>query len=310
MGLPRLPLLEHRHLPADIRRQGPADGGFNEPSGAGGRIERHLRRRLRQPAHPEVHHPHRSVRAGDRPPRLARHRPAGHELAPRHHPEHHSNTIWVADTKNNRLTQFNPQGNPTGNKMGRLGSGTDQLHWPFAIDAAGADVIVADTFNNRVERWNSGTLTTSWTTAAGVVKGPKDLTVVGNTVYVADTLDNRVVELDATTGASIRRPSARFTTHRASQSMVLERLGVGHQPEQAGGVLAGRLRTPDIRIARLHAWPVQHADQARDQRHDAAMYATPSTTASRNTPSASHTRLPRGARPSRPTAGAAAVRRM
>jgi DNA-binding beta-propeller fold protein YncE len=115
-----------------------------------------------------------------------------------------SNSIWVADTKNNRLTEFNPQGNPTGKKAGKLGSGVDQLHWPFAIDSAGKDVVVADTFNNRVELWDTGTLTTTWTSAEGLLKGPKDLTVSGGTVYVADTNHNRVVELDVASGALIR----------------------------------------------------------------------------------------------------------
>ena len=94
----------------------------------------------------------------------------GLQLATRRHPEHRvSNTIWVADTKNNRLTAVQPAGQPHRQEGGHLGSGADQLHWPFAIASAGADLIVADTFNNRVERWDTSTLTTTWTSAAGAV---------------------------------------------------------------------------------------------------------------------------------------------
>ncbi len=184
--------------------KGPADGGFNEPSGAAvgsndtyvaDSVNQRIQKFTTSTGAFEQVIGHRGWLATDL---LGMNWPRDLTL------NGTSNTIWVADTKNNRLTQFNTQGNPTGNKMGKLGSGTDQLHWPFAIDSAGADVIVADTFNNRVERWNTSTLTTTWTSAAGVVKGPKDLTVVGSTVYVADTLDNRVVELDATTGALIK----------------------------------------------------------------------------------------------------------
>lgn len=184
--------------------QGPADGGFNEPSGAAvgsndtyvaDSVNQRIQKFTTSTGAFEQVIGHRGWLATDL---LGMNWPRDVTL------NSTSNTIWVADTKNNRLTQFNTQGNPTGNKMGKLGSGTDQLHWPFAIDSAGADVIVADTFNNRIERWNTSTLTTTWTSAAGIVKGPKDLTVVGNTVYVADTLDNRVVELDATTGALIK----------------------------------------------------------------------------------------------------------
>jgi DNA-binding beta-propeller fold protein YncE len=183
---------------------GPADGGFNEPSGeavgandtyVADSVNQRIQKFATSSGAFEQVIGHRGWLATDL---LGMNWPRDVTL------NGVSNTIWVADTKNNRLTEFNTQGNPTGKKAGKLGSGTDQLHWPFAIDSAGADVIVADTFNNRIERWDTGTLTTTWTSAAGVVKSPKDLTVVGNTVYVADTGDNRVVELDATTGALIK----------------------------------------------------------------------------------------------------------
>ena len=114
-----------------------------------------------------------------------------------------SNTLWTADTKNNRLTEQSTDGTPTGRKLGGLGTGANQLHWPFAIASAGADLIVSDTFNNRVVRWDTSTLASTWTSAAGLLKGPKDVAVSGNVVYVADTNQNRIVELNAATGAEI-----------------------------------------------------------------------------------------------------------
>jgi DNA-binding beta-propeller fold protein YncE len=42
---------------------------------------------------------------------------------------------------------------------------------------------------------------------------PKDITVVGNTVYVADTTNRRIVKLDATTGAPIGSPLGGAVLH-------------------------------------------------------------------------------------------------
>jgi tripartite motif-containing protein 71 len=113
-----------------------------------------------------------------------------------------SGTVWVADTKNNRVTQFTRSGTATGKVFGVLGSAVGQLHWPFAVASTGSDVVVADTWNNRIERWDTSRLMPTWT--QGGVSFPKDLAVQGTTVYVADTNDNRVVELNAGTGAVIK----------------------------------------------------------------------------------------------------------
>jgi tripartite motif-containing protein 71 len=110
-----------------------------------------------------------------------------------------SGTVWVADTKNNRVTQFTRNGTATGKVFGTLGSAVGQLHWPYAVASAGKDVIVADTWNSRIERWDTNSLTPVWSQTA--FSFPRDVTVLGSTVYVADTGDNRVVELNAATGA-------------------------------------------------------------------------------------------------------------
>jgi DNA-binding beta-propeller fold protein YncE len=113
--------------------------------------------------------------------------------------DHTTDTLWVADTKNSRLLQFTRNGFPTGRFLGAVGTGTEQMHWPFGIVATGGDVIVADTVNNRIQRWDLATGTTLWT-ATGFTS-PKDVAVAGDTVYVADTIANRVVKLNAATGA-------------------------------------------------------------------------------------------------------------
>ena len=63
-------------------------------------------------------------------------------------------------------------------------------------------MIVADTFNNRVSRWSPTLGTTTWLSTA--FSFPKDVAVANNVVYVADTGNNRVVELNALTGVPIR----------------------------------------------------------------------------------------------------------
>jgi tripartite motif-containing protein 71 len=110
-------------------------------------------------------------------------------------------TVWVADTKNNRITQFTRNGTATGRVFGHLGSDADSLHWPFGIASIGQDVVIADTFNNRVERLDASGLRVAWTTDG--LHAPRDVTVANGIVYVADTQGNRVVELDGATGEQV-----------------------------------------------------------------------------------------------------------
>ena len=109
-----------------------------------------------------------------------------------------TNSVWVADTKNNRLTQFTTIGKPTGKVFGHLGSDSDSLHWPFGIASIGKDVVVADTFNNRVERIDTDTLKVVW--SADSLHVPRDVTYANGVVYAADSNGNSIVELDATNG--------------------------------------------------------------------------------------------------------------
>ena len=109
-------------------------------------------------------------------------------------------TLWVADTKNNRLLEFKTDGTSTGNSITVGGA----LTWPYAVDASGGSLIVADTFANKVESRTGSTVNWSDTTANGIAfKAPYDVAVAGGIVYVADSANKRIVELNANTGAYI-----------------------------------------------------------------------------------------------------------
>lgn len=128
-------------------------------------------------------------------------------------------TLWVADTKNNRLQEFSREGAATGRTMGRFGttSGPGILWWPHAVQAYGTRVLVANTNLNRVELWDPASKSES-PTGAPIPGGqvwsstgspdvpflnPKDVTVVGDIVYVADSLNGRIVRLNALDGSFI-----------------------------------------------------------------------------------------------------------
>jgi tripartite motif-containing protein 71 len=117
-------------------------------------------------------------------------------------------SVWVADTKNNRFTEFWPNGTATGRSFGTVGSGVGQLNWPHAVDAVGTDLIVANTKNNRVERWNPAGPGVEWATGSAggsAINAPKDLAVSAGEVFVVDTLNRRVVVLSASTGGFLRQ---------------------------------------------------------------------------------------------------------
>ena len=109
-----------------------------------------------------------------------------------------SGTVWVADTKNSRLLEFTRDGVATGKVLGANGSASGQLNWPFAVVGVGGDLIVADTNNDRVQRWDPATGTVVWST--GGFARPKDVTVSDGVVFVADSLNKRIVRLNAGNG--------------------------------------------------------------------------------------------------------------
>jgi DNA-binding beta-propeller fold protein YncE len=118
-----------------------------------------------------------------------------------------SNTVWVADTKNNRLVQFARDGSPTGKKLGVVNhTDAGRMSWPYGVAAVDGDVIVADTRANRVARWDPGIVGTTWSHDSACGKpftAPYDVDVRGGRAYVADAGNRRIVVLDIDSGACV-----------------------------------------------------------------------------------------------------------
>ncbi|HGJ65599.1 TPA: tandem-95 repeat protein [bacterium] len=105
--------------------------------------------------------------------------------------------VYVADTDNHRIQKFTSGGAFLG-KWGRLGNsiGTGDGHfwtpWGLETDNAG-NVYVADTGNNRIQKFNSnGQFLGKWGAegdAIGLLRAPYDVVVdaSGSAVYIADT---------------------------------------------------------------------------------------------------------------------------
>jgi YD repeat-containing protein len=107
--------------------------------------------------------------------------------------------IWVADAKNNRVEEFNPQGEYQ-TQFGSEGSGTNQFNQPhgIAVDAKG-NIWVADTANNRlIEFTSTGSyIRQAGTEGTGKLNAPQGVaTDSSNNVWVADTGNNRIVEFN------------------------------------------------------------------------------------------------------------------
>ena len=115
-----------------------------------------------------------------------------------------SRSVWVADTRNNRVQEFFADGTPTGRVFGNVGAAIGQLKWPFDVATTSTgNVLVADTNNGRVELWNPSGPGVVWaSTGPGAVpfSKPKAVDVAAGKVYVADTQNHRVVVLDASDG--------------------------------------------------------------------------------------------------------------
>ena len=132
-------------------------------------------------------------------------------------------TLWVSDTKNNRLLEFDMNGTSTGNSVIVGGA----LTWPYAVDASGGNgsLIVADTFANKVESWSRGSSTPNWSTntAGGIgFKSPYDVAVANGIVYVADSANKRIVELNAATRARTSGVSIGTGTLHSPQGVAID----------------------------------------------------------------------------------------
>jgi sugar lactone lactonase YvrE len=103
--------------------------------------------------------------------------------------------IWVVDTGNNRVQEFNEKGEYL-SQFGKEGTGNGQLKGPkgIAIDSEG-DIWVVDTGNNRLQKFNPKGEYLSQIgkegTGNGEFKSPTGI-AIGSGIWVTDTGNNRV----------------------------------------------------------------------------------------------------------------------
>ena len=121
-----------------------------------------------------------------------------------------SGAVYLVDSTNNRVEKFTGAGRFIAS-WGSSGSGIGQFHFGAGkgpdmppgggIAVSGAHVYVADTENNRIERFaldgSGARVLVGSGTARGKVLGPRGLAASGNTVYVTDEGSDRVQELDS-----------------------------------------------------------------------------------------------------------------
>ena len=126
--------------------------------------------------------------------------------------------LWVADTFSDRVQKLSAAGAfvASYSRIGTFGPapgrGAGEFRNPYgvAVDNASGAVYVADTGNDRVQRFDG----TTWTTLAGATfNAPRGVVVdASGRVLVADTGNDRVLRLSGTTwstvGAGLARPEA------------------------------------------------------------------------------------------------------
>ena len=131
-------------------------------------------------------------------------------------------SIYIADTYNNRVRVIDPNG--TIHTFAGTGSTTfggdggpavnASLHWPHDVTVDGTgDVYIADSAHNRIrEVTPNGIITTVAGTGKAAfggdggpaikakLKNPKSVAIFGNSLYFADSLNERIRAIDLTTG--------------------------------------------------------------------------------------------------------------
>jgi DNA-binding beta-propeller fold protein YncE len=127
-------------------------------------------------------------------------------------------TVYVADAYNSRIQAFDPSGNflftwgfgvqdglfkreycTSACQKGIPGQQYGQIHTPTGIAATKNYVYVADTFNDRIQKFSpKGVLLSKWGkpgSGNGQLRAPQDVAVDGQGhVYVADSGNDRIVK--------------------------------------------------------------------------------------------------------------------
>jgi tripartite motif-containing protein 71 len=122
-------------------------------------------------------------------------------------------TVWMADTRNDRLEHYpaNLSGTPS-IVGGTKGSALGDFNYIEGVTVAATGVVyAADTDNNRIQSYNPTTKAFAAFGSAGSGNGqlnnPEAVAVSSTDMYIADTMNNRIEELTLT-GAYV----AQFTT--------------------------------------------------------------------------------------------------
>jgi DNA-binding beta-propeller fold protein YncE len=122
------------------------------------------------------------------------------------------NTLYVADSKNNRIQRFHPIGNETGETVAgtpyETGDGLHQPIYPTSVTVLNnRDIYVADTENHRIVRWMIGNYSANGTCIVGctgesgisanMLNKPKDFKFDSNgNLIVSDTYNHRIQKFD------------------------------------------------------------------------------------------------------------------
>jgi len=132
-----------------------------------------------------------------------------------------SGNVYVSDTGNNRLQKFDPDGVFLA-KWGLFGTGNGQFNGPSGITIDGAgNVFVADSDNHRIQEFGpdgsfvagfgmEGSADSVSNGVTAFFKYPWDvaLSPKGDSLYVADTENNRIQKFDDHTGIALRSPTS------------------------------------------------------------------------------------------------------
>ena len=167
--------------------------------------------------------------------------------------------IWIADTKQDDIQILGADCSPI-SKFGTAGSGLQNLNWPFSIAIRQSDRIawVADTLNNRVVSYS---VSTHMPIASfGGLSQPGAVSVMPGSghILVADSKNNRVLELSDTGGSSIAlvrtitdgfsKPegvAADAAGHIYVADSGLSRIVVLNPDATEAGVISGGLKQPE-----------------------------------------------------------------